>query len=109
MNVTKQTSYPVELLQDRKGIYGIGLSEEDEFIAKHQIVLRPDKLSADDKMSPHAVLQMIPSKDPHEIFYRCLEDQLRSAIYDGMLGRAGIRGNEFDWIYRQSTDPEQEK
>ena len=109
MSVIKQTSYPVELLQDRKGIYGIGLSEEDEFIAKHQIVLRPDKLSADDKMSPHAVLQMIPSKDPHEIFYRCLEDQLRSAIYDGMLGRAGIRGNEFDWIYRQSTDPEQEK
>ncbi len=98
MSGTKQNSYPVQLLQDRKGIYGIGLSEEDEFIAAHQIVLRPDKLSPDDKVSPGAVLQMIPSRDPYEIFQRCLEETLRSAIYDGMLGRAGISGNEFNWI-----------
>jgi hypothetical protein len=109
MSVTKQNSYPVQLLQDRKGIYGIGLSEEDEFIAKHQIVLRPDKLSADDKVSPHAVLQMIPSRNPYYRFELCLEGQLRSAIYDGMLGRAGISGDGFDWMQGQSTDPDQQK
>ena len=109
MSVTKQNSYPVQLLQDRKGIYGIGLSEEDEFIAAHQMVLRPDKLSPDDKVSPHAMLQMIPSSNPYYRFDLCLEGQFRSAIYDGMLGRAGIRGDEFDWMLRQCTDPEQRK
>jgi len=109
MSVTKQNSYPVQLLQDSKGIYGIGLSEEDEFIAAHQIVLRPDKLFPDDKVSPHAILQMIPSSNPYYRFDLCLEGQLQSAIYDGMLARAGINGDEFDWMLRQCTGPEQKK
>jgi hypothetical protein len=92
---------PVELLRDRRGIYGIGVSdlfEDYQALAwrcgieppSHPgaLFLRPDRL--DDTRPGGAVLQRIAGGFRHGIFSRTTEEQLRQFIHHEALRRAGL-------------------
>ena len=87
--------HPVQLLRDRKGIYGIGVAEEFKRLdfPSPEIVLRPDLLAYESKWLPSAALQMMPARR-HKIFEYCAEEELREVIHQEMLRRAGLLIND---------------
>jgi hypothetical protein len=93
---------PVELLRDRRGIYGIGVSRDyeaqaqargiDSWECEHRprsLIIRPDRLSGKLTASTPglAVLQRISARS---IFSRSTEEQLRRFIHHEALWRAGL-------------------
>jgi hypothetical protein len=84
-------SHPVDLLHDRKGIYGVGTTEGGSWPGRTlKIVLRSDRLldEYDEEYWPSAALQMLTSN--REVFRFCAEGGLRGIIHDRMLHNAGI-------------------
>ena len=94
---------PVELLRDRRGVYGTGVSKSFVDAARHRfeheeleheerlpdaLILRPDRL-ADTKPSG-AVLQRITGGFRHGMFSRTAEERLRQCIHREALRRAGL-------------------
>jgi hypothetical protein len=96
---------PVELLRDRRGIYGIGVSDEFDHEAltwmcgveadtwevgrtPRPIILRPDYF--EHTAATGAVLQKITGGFPHGIFCRTNEERLRQFIHHAALRRAGL-------------------
>jgi hypothetical protein len=82
--------YPVQLLKDRKGIYGIGVVDEIKRFNPEtpEIVLRPDLLL--DDSSPTAALQMLTGGSLRRLFKCCTEEMLRRVIHEEMLWREGF-------------------
>jgi hypothetical protein len=90
--------YPVQLLRDGKGIYGIGVIEEPHC----DILLRPDRLVYEKIEFPHAALQMITAaRHRSRLFKNCREEWLRTSIHEEMLRRAGLYG---DRVHPQGCD-----
>ena len=102
-------SYPVELLRDGRGIYGIGVSGEfdiealastfgvdSQHIAQyahaHNVILRPDMLQLSEQCSElsFAVLQKITGGFRHGMFSHSHEEKLRQVIHHEALVRAGL-------------------
>jgi|SRR5262245_3478419 hypothetical protein len=94
---------PVELLRDRRGIYGLGVSDpygleaamwacgcgpEDTRKIRDNLILRPDMFQPPGKHRPSAVLQKITSGFRH--FRRSHEERLREVIHHEALIRAGL-------------------
>ena len=103
--------YPVELLRDGKGIYGIGAVAKE--INYPDLILRRDRLQESD---PHCyirpALQMITGGFRHGMFSHAAEEHFRQEIHHGMLRRAGLPWpphQEDDRNLRWwSSDPEQQ-
>ena len=114
--------HPVELLRDRRGVYGIGVSElfDFEVVAwscgvelepytferpPDALILRPDSfadnraLGADPFRSRGAVLQKIAGGFRRGPFMRSHEEQLRQFIHHEALNRSGL-----PWPPRQQND-----
>jgi hypothetical protein len=106
MTTPLNTSVPVELLSDQRGVYGIGVSElfdlealawacgiEPEETRDHEcprsLILRPDRL-ANSRRGRHAVLQKINGGFPHSVFRHSIEERLRRFIHHEALNRAGL-------------------
>ena len=85
-----EIKHSVELLRDRKGIYGIGVAkcEEIDYPPK-DLILRPDHL-AEGQIWQHAVLQRITGGFRHGMFCNMLEERHRQLIHHAMLRRAGL-------------------
>ncbi len=105
---------PVELLRDRHGIYGIGITDEfdHEDVAlrcglgvldqsgtllppeiertPRPLILRPDRLRDRGRIFGGAALQKITGGFRHGIFCRCAEEHLRKFIHHEALRRAGL-------------------
>jgi hypothetical protein len=95
---------PIELLRDRRGIYGIGAPDEFDFEAlawnsgvegdpyqlrtPRRLILRPDYF---EHTKPHgAVLQKIVGGFRNGIFCHSTEERLRQFIHHEALRRAGL-------------------
>ena len=102
-------SKPVELLRDRRGIYGIGVSDSydiealawacgagprDTYRTPHvgNLILRPDMLQSGKECEyrPGAVLQKITGGFRHGMFTHSREERLRQVIHHEALIRAGL-------------------
>jgi hypothetical protein len=87
------TKHPVELLRDRRGIYGIGIAKgvDIEYPPKN-ILLRPDRLGEieDSYFATGAIFQRITGGFRHGMFARTSEEMLRRKVHHEMLGRAGL-------------------
>jgi hypothetical protein len=100
-------SWPVELLRDQRGVYGIGVTDlfdlesvalscgiETEPYAFGDIptalVLRPDRLGVDGLKPHRAVLQKITGGFRRGPFMRTHEERLRQFIHHKALERAGL-------------------
>jgi len=102
-------SKPVELLRDRRGIYGIGVSDpydiealawacgagpRDTYRTPHvgNLILRPDMLQSGKECEyrPGAVLQKIIGGFRHGMFTHSNEERLRQVIHHEALIRAGL-------------------
>jgi len=85
-------NYPVELLRDGKGVYGIGVAKEVEIDHRPQdLLLRRDRLAESETcFGGYAVLQMITGGFRHGMFTHMLEEHLRQVIHHGMLRRVGL-------------------
>ena len=101
-------SWPVELLRDQRGVYGIGVTDlfdleavawscgiEPELgdfeRAPPPLVLRPDWLDGVNGLKPHrAVLQKITGGFRRGPFMRSHEERLRQFIHHKALERAGL-------------------
>jgi hypothetical protein len=94
---------PVELLRDRRGVYGIGITNSFAPLARREhlrnslILLRPDCFGLD--KPHHAVLQKINGGFRHGMFTHTPEERLRSFIHHVALDRAGL-----SWPPRQNLD-----
>lgn len=84
--------YPVELLRDGKGIYGIGVAKKVEIDHRpRDLLLRRDRLTEFETcFRGHPVLQMITGGFRHGMFTHMLEEHLRQVIHHGMLRRVGL-------------------
>jgi hypothetical protein len=85
--------YPVILLRDKKGIYGIGLNPEFPFNDAPRVrslIYRPDMITGSEGperySKTNAVLQMIRQR----LFPNSLEHQLVGVIAEFIMRRAGI-------------------
>ena len=86
----KQVIHPVELLRDRKGIYGIGIAKYVEIDhPPSSILLRPDRLDGSCVIWG-AIYQMITGGFRHGMFCHTSEERLRSVVHHEMLRRAGL-------------------
>ena len=102
-------SKPVELLRDRRGIYGIGVSDpydiealawacgagpRDTYRTPHvgNLILRPDMLQSGKECEyrPGAVLQKITGGFRHGMFTHSNEERLRQVIHHEALIRARL-------------------
>src|SRR5215469_5731203 len=97
---------PVELLRDRRGIYGIGVSDMFDIHAlawacginpcSHDpnpgyLILRPDIARLGERRHRQfAVLQKITGGFRHGMFRHSIEEALRRVIHHEALGRAGL-------------------
>ena len=90
--VGRKPAYPVDLLRDDKGIYGIGKIADDPS-GSRTLILRPDRF-VDAGASTSAALQMLPGGGPHCFFNRSIEAHFEKEIYCGMLERAGFMGKD---------------
>jgi hypothetical protein len=98
---------PVELLRDKRGIYGIGITEPHDLEAlawscgidteesilrpPPPLILRPDRLErAKRPFGYRAALQKIVGGFRHGPFIRTAEEQLRQFIHHEALRRAGL-------------------
>ena len=102
-------NYPVELLRDGKGIYGIGVAKEVEIDHRPQdLLLRRDRLAESETcFGGYPVLQMITGGFRHGMLTHMLEEHLRQVIHHGMLRRVGppdVVHYERYW----SSDPRQQ-
>ena len=98
---------PIELLRDRRGIYGIGVSdeydhearawicgvEEDRFGPRgghtpRSLILRPDYFEHTEPQG--AALQKIVGGFRRGIFCHSAEERLRQFVHHEALGRAGL-------------------
>ncbi len=103
--VADSTPHPVELLRDRRGIYGIGVNELFDFEAvalscgiepephtfehpPNALILRPDCFFG--SRPAGAVLQKIVGGFRRGPFMRSHEEQLRQFIHHEALNRAGL-------------------
>ena len=86
-NIQKNSAFPVQLLRDGKGIYGIGIVDNDDRL-QPVMILRPDRLSEGRVYC--AALQMIPAGSEHGPFRRMLEECMRASIHWEMLARKGL-------------------
>jgi hypothetical protein len=103
----------VELLRDRSGVYGIGLTQASgsrqlELPAERiEYIVRPDRLAlAQPRRGSQPVLQPIPRL---RFFKRSTEDLMADALLTALLARAGIsrfatRGAQAWW----SDDPNEQ-
>jgi PcfJ-like protein len=83
---------PVDLLRDRRGIYGVGVAEEYAAVADDiKLVLRPDVLHSTppDRYGSFAVLQQIPGENLR-CFRGSREQWLREIVLRESLIRAGL-------------------
>ena len=108
--------YPVELLRDGAGIYGIGAKEAEMDLLPPHLLLRRDHLkdslpNQNHEFTHHPVLQMITGGFRHGMFEHTTEERLRKVIYHNMLRRAKLPwppseqpGQYPYW----SSDPEQQ-
>jgi PcfJ-like protein len=84
--------YPVRLLYDARGIYGVGVVDravENDRCRPQDIILRPDRLLQ--AQTPHAAaLQMIIGGFRHGMFSHMAEERLRQHIHWEMLRRKGL-------------------
>jgi hypothetical protein len=103
--VITRAAVPVELLRDRRGVYGIGVCELFDFEAAAwscgiepkphtfegpgPLILRPDRLPGTRPRG--AVLQKITGGFRRGPFMRSHEEQLRKFIHHEALNRAGLR------------------
>src|SRR5262245_52754269 len=102
-------SKPVELLRDRRGIYGIGVSDvydiealawacgvdpRDPWQTKpvDNLIFRPDMLQFGKQchFRPFAVLQKITGGFRHGMFTHSREERLRQFVHHEALIRAGL-------------------
>jgi hypothetical protein len=100
-------NFPVELLRDQRGVYGIGVSDLFDFEAvawscgieqvkfedrcPPSLILRPDRLGVDDGLKSHrAVLQKITGGFRRGPFMHTHEERLRQFIHHKALDRAGL-------------------
>ena len=90
--IEKISALPVQLLRDGKGIYGIGIVDDDDRL-QGAMILRPDRLS--ESRVDRAALQMIPAGSEHAPFRLMFEECMRASIHLGMLARKGL-----DWPRR---------
>jgi PcfJ-like protein len=90
--MTLQIKYPVELLRDGNGIYGIGLCKEADIdVRPEDLILRRDHLTESKKYNfVRPVLQMIAGGFRHGMFSHTSEEHFRQVIHHGMLRRAGL-------------------
>ena len=114
-------SKPVELLRDRRGIYGIGVSDpydiealawacgagpRDTYRTPHvgNLILRPDMLQSGKECEyrPGAVLQKIIGGFRHGMFTHSNEERLRQVIHHEALIRAPRRRTSR--VYSTVTD-----
>ena len=98
--------YPVELLRDGKGIYGIGVANDVETDRRPKdLILRHDCLPEyKTDLSGYPILQMITGGFRHGMFCHTLEEHHRQVIHHGMLRRAGLA-----WPPPQSGDAPYER
>jgi hypothetical protein len=91
------SSLRIELLRDRRGVYGIGCPETPWLCNAYQpawrwppnlLILRPDRF--DGTKPRDAVLQKITGGFRRSIFGRSIEEQLRRHIHHEALRRAGL-------------------
>jgi hypothetical protein len=85
------TKYPVQLLRDARGIYGIGVvgALEAGLRQPPRIILRPDRLL--EATSSPAALQMITGGFQNGMFSHMAEESLRQQIHCEMLRRRGLK------------------
>jgi hypothetical protein len=106
---TDGAPHPVELLRDRHGVYGIGVSDLFDFEAVAwscgiepepgtfepppcSVVLRPDRFSDAKSPWPYgAVLQKIAGGFHRRPFMHSSEEKLRRFIHHEALNRVGLR------------------
>ncbi|HMF25572.1 MAG TPA: PcfJ domain-containing protein [Pseudolabrys sp.] len=94
-------SKPIDLLRDRRGVYGIGISDaidrhalaiacgyHSEARLPRALILRPDALT--DPHNGSAALQKITGGFRHGPFVHCAEEHLRQVIHYRMLRTAGL-------------------
>lgn len=90
------TNFQVEILRDRKGIYGIGVTNDNPTKLK-RLIIRPDKLLR--SKTDCAALQMIPGGRSQYWFKHTLEEHFRNIIHFGILNRKGFPWiSELGWI-----------
>jgi hypothetical protein len=98
-----EIKHPVELLRDRKGVYGIGVAKEAVTDCRpSDLILRRDHLVDKNNHQP-AVLQMITGGFRHGMFANMSEEKLRQVIHRGLLSRRG-----FIWPPSQSSSYDNE-
>jgi hypothetical protein len=123
---------PVELLRDRQGVYGIGVSDAYDIEALawacgvipkntfetprvHNLILRPDLLQLGKQCHygrPFAVLQKITGGFQHGMFTHSREENLRRVVHHEALNRAGLPWpptNEGDTKYWSRDKKQQDR
>ena len=82
--------HTVELLRDKKGVYGIGIAKDADVhdAGMKQILIRPDRLEYEAYGSP--IYQMITGGFRHGMFANTSEEMLRREIHFSMFRRAGL-------------------
>ena len=94
--MTRESRLPVDLLRDGRGVYGIGIIEDCQhepdtvLTSPTRLILRPDRMAADDGGLPRAVLQKIAGGFRRGPFYRSVEEGLRQVIHHAALRRSGL-------------------
>jgi hypothetical protein len=126
---------PIELLRDKKGIYGLGIVPDYEFAdpenispehtrhhhPKRPIILRPDKWEGAEPIiysSSNAILQRIPYRKRHYKSGDSLETAFRNVMHDEMLRKSGVKspavirnfyqhliGNDGNWMEELPAHP----
>src|ERR1700722_2401883 len=100
---TSPIKYPVEILRDGKGVYGIGVAKDAEIDRRpNDLIFRCDRLGERDSYFFAAALQMITGGFGHGMLARMSEEWLRQEIHHTLLRRAGLH-----WPpYREEPHPQ---
>jgi hypothetical protein len=94
-----EIKYPVELLRDGNGVYGIGVAKQvDTNCRPSDLILRRDHL-VETNSRQRAVLQMITGGFRHGMFTNMSEEHLRKVIHHRLLCQKGLI-----WPPRSSID-----
>jgi PcfJ-like protein len=99
-------AYPVQLLRDATGIYGIGGSETIRVRQDVELPLRPDRLK---ECSWGAALQMITGGFRYGPFTHTAEERLRRIVHHAMLHSAGLPWPAPHNVAYWSADPGQQR
>src|SRR5262245_2773307 len=94
--------HPVELLRDRRGVYGIGGCEtlHPGTVRESMLILRRDRVGDGGTFTSHyqAALHQITGGSRRGLFSYTVENDLRRAIHHDLLRRRGFLGERY-WTF----------